>query len=123
MTDSQDDIGRQLLISVDQLRVEVRANKTMVRRLRNLTIGLLLSFMVDVPLTAWLYVVAHRAQTTQSLAHSECVARNTESERQLSLWHYFYTLPPAPNQTEAQKQSADQARVRIDETFRSTPCK
>lgn len=57
-----------------------------------------------------------------STIQAACEAQNRANANEITLWHFLLDIPPAPNETDAQKEIAIKFTKLVDDTFAPIDC-
>lgn len=129
--------ARRLETSVDNLRSEITTLRTYSQRSRRLIVGLAISIVLDVLLSAAVGFLAIQAVSTSNKANEAnslasrnaqnqfitCQAGNESRAAQVQLWTYVLDLAARnPNQTPAQAEQVKQLRAYLATSLAPRDC-
>ena len=109
----------------ESIRVLVKDANRSKRRVRILTISVILDVLLTIGLAAVSYKtseVAHLAQSNKQAVIANCEVANESRKNNHDLWDFAFSLSPDQPQTPEQQQRAAEFREFVNKTFAQRDC-
>lgn len=109
----------------ESIRVLVKDADRSKRRMRILTISVILDILLTIGLAAVSFKtseIAHLAQTNRQAVLANCQTANESRRNNRELWEFAFTLTPNQPQTDAQKAQTQTFKEFVAKTFAERDC-